>query len=888
MSVRQYLPIVYIEGIKFPCLGITISSGIGQPTSINIQLPPTSTMRPDWEIEEATEEQEDDGYICDFSAEGIQPKSTIHVFLQDKKNKEEIFLTQGVISTVAQRVSAQGLVYIITAVGGLGILNEIRTYMLDYLRGVESASGQQVAISELNKLPGLEVVQLPAQIWSTLMEKGFGVGIRDYLESAAKGSNDYLNLIWRLYRFSQRFVCVGGKEVEQNMFWDDNILETVQDKIQSILSVANGMAPVADTITQILQYARMNLINNIAPSFVNVSYPSGIETPSLMIVSEEEQSNNAVDETKEGQAFWEKVTATTDTSKKATIDKNILPDNEDTLMLSDILIMPELPLAPPPRCNVLFPTQYQGYDFSQSFYHKPTRGWCQTSASQAFVNNTSDDSPLLVLPEDIREGINEYGVHWASPEEMYRGIIYSQFNSLRPDYLLDNNDAFIKGVMKHAYERAKHSGNALSITGGALNFNPVLGLPILVLTESENHMIGTLVGISHTITTQGSHTEYSIAEPRDYKESIPESSSDLFWSSKVFDNSVIGSLLYHQILGKNYAYSLIETAEKYPTIDELTLADLPHEILTIIENSNPIWTELSEEIDLSEIKITDVLFSDMSILAHLETVDTETESIVDLLGTGGVLDVAVQEFFGDSTDTETAEEMIDNLNTLSSVLDASIDEYEDITTKKRAPDAIEKAVDALFAEYKDQGSPDQYVYNYGRRIPVGRDQLFTDFYGARGSSDRFSYVGGYSVQKNTLTPRVDDTPGTIGETTMPIFGLPSIDSTEAPDSTTGSATEEADGMENVEAGEQIIDDANDITLVKGEPISADFDIGGCFYLEKQRALIGPANTLLTLVENSIFQDITQISGAGALNIGLSLPSIVEENTGSYGGDTNGE
>lgn len=872
MSVRQYLPIVYIEGIKFPCLGITITSAMGTAVTINAQLPPTSKLRPEWDIGEATEEQKDDGYICDFSAEGLQPKSTLHVFLQDKKSKEEIFLTQGVISNVSQMLSSKGLIYVITAVGGLSVLSEIRSYMVDYLRGVESAEGQTAAIMELSATPGAEVVQTPGQVWDTLMEKGFAVGIRELLASAAKGSNDYLNLIWRLYRYSQRFVCVGGKEVEENTFWNDSMAEMVQDRVLLLLSMASNMAPIVDTIMQILQYARMNIVNNIAPSFVNVDYPSGVEIPSLMIVSEEEQENNAESEAEEGKIFWENLTSPSSVTAKATIDPNILPDSEDTLMLSDMLIMPELPLAPPPRCNVLFPTQYQGYTFSQAFYSSPTRGWCQTSLAKAFDPSPSEESSFLVLPEDVREGINEFGIHWASPEEMYRGIIYSNFDTMRPGYLLEANDVFLKGAMKHFYERMKHAGNTLSVSGGALNFNPVVGLPMLVLTESGNHVVGTLVGISHTITPNSSHTEYQILEPRDYKEALPESSSDLLWFSKAFDNSIIGSLLYHQILGKSYAYSLIETAEEYPALDGLTLADLPPEVLTMIENSNPVWGELSEEIDLSQIKITDVLFSDMSILAHLETVDTATEDIVDLLDTGDVLDFTDSSADSTSYIGEMLEEVTGGLLDVSSVIGACLSKYEEITTKKRAPDAIKNAIDALYDEYKDQGNKDEYVYNYGRRIPVGRDQLFIDFYGARGSSDRFSYVGGYSVQKNTLSPRVDDTPGAMGETTTPLFS-------DLQD-TTGFAINTETEMENIDPGEQIIDGADDITLIKGQPISADFDIGGCFYLEKQSALIGPANTLLVLVENSIFQDITQITGAGALNIGLSVQTITEENTES--------
>ena len=771
--MRQYNAVVYIEGLRFPLISATVKSSPWQGLEINVSIPAISGLQPIWEFDTtaATEEDEDGQFVA---ASGIQPGSMLHIFLIDEKSEEEMLLAEGYVQAVSRSVTSQGANFQVSARGNMTPLTEIKTYMTDFYGGLEGAYPVQYQSTFDHSQ-----VQPIGEIISTIFSEGISKGVVSLLENAATDLNDRANLTWLLYKMSNKIAVIGGKDYEER-FWDgDELVGALQDKIQELFSTNGQMSPILDAIMAMLQFCRFHLVSNIAPSFININYPEedGIK-PSLMQISEDD------------------------------INPNILPDHSDKIMLGDILIFPDLPFAPPPRCNVIFPDQYNGYTFTESFNQRPTRGWCKTTlaeAENAYATN------VAIFPEWMEDHIlTSERLRWNSPEELYRGVVFSQFTTSRPDWLLTAPD-YVEGSLKQLYERNKYVGNSINLIASGFNPNPVVGLPILILSKDKSHLVGMLQGIGHSITPSGLQTNYQISDIRDYREPVPENTSELFWSSPFFDASVVGCLIYPQILGKRYAYSLTELAKAYPLFANMNIqtvldlegassnffeglssavspfgVDIPTPEATVLGKSieelvamNPIL----ENIDLSTITVADLIAGDMSILAHLSTLE-DPSGLYNLLG----------------------------------------ENYEEFVAAKKGSDAIKRAADLLYEEYSNSGNLEAYSYNYGRRIFVGREQLFCDFYGCTKSTDMFSFSGGYSVKDNSITPPEGDA---------------------------------------VEIGTDIQD---------------DFDIAGCFVREKQAAIASAASTALSLVEETIFQDISQIMGDGALEVGVDLVEGVSEET----------
>lgn len=688
----RYRPIVYIEGVRVPVLGYSVQAAIGAPTAIKIALPPIPFFKSDWRfismdstdstsyLQEEDPSEEDTPSALErvviVDAHGVQPKSAVHIFEKDEKTGEEIFITEGRVTQTRYVSNDVTAMLEVIAEGNLSYALETQMFMTDLSRDLGITTG--FSSNRTGTATGSSVI-------NTLVDEGLADGIVKLMEQAGTGANDYLNLVWRLFRIKQHIQVINNPEAlgHFNSTRLRTMLSKRMDQIPNRQAIISLILFVLDTI-------RYFIVNTVAPSFINAQYED-------------------------------------DYSRTPSTDE-IEPDG-DELETNQILIMPSMMFAPPPRCNVIFPCQYKSFQYDEDFSKRPTRGFARKS-STATLNETASTDRLIILPEEVAQGVRDHGQYWSSPEEKYRGQIMSAFSYQRPEFLDEMGSDFVRGYMKIQYEQSKYANNALALGDCTFNIKPIIGLPTLVFCRDGNHKIAVLKGLSVEHSPERNpQVVYTFDSPRPYDEPIPKEATELWYEQEMFAQKHIGTRIFPLIIGETYAYALQE--------------DPP-------------------------------------------------------------LDPETQEALGDTSSSDSSSNTSVDLSILA-ILAASGMTDAEIEAAKEAATAIKTAADAIYSEYRNSGNLDMYAYYFGRRKPIGIKQLMSDLYGARSSSDLFSFAGGYTAETNSLNLR----------------------------------------------------DGSEIEKEIGEPIPDDMDIGGCFYLEKQNAILEAANTVLGMALSSIAMEMTQ-------------------------------
>lgn len=666
VSASKYRPILYLEGVQFPVRKLEATFSAQGQSLINAVIPGNPLLWPKLNITDADGSETDpDGHkiYAKYEMQGIQPKTIAHVFVVDESTGEEVFLTEGRLAgSPSFSMAKDGTVIHLTFIGSPSYMMEIAMYMAD--------QAKTLGISSSSDWGSRDGAATTSSIVSTLKSEGLSDGILKLLKDSGQKKNAYLNLVWRLLRLEQRIQIINNPKALG--YFNESNMAKILDKT---IGRTSSTQPISHVIMSILRLLRYITYNVPAPSFLNAKY-QGPTASSEVIAEGDEDSPEGEDEVI--------INSINDCSIS----------NGDELKMNDWIMAPEMPMAPPPRCNVIFPIEYQRVSYAPSFDQRPTRGIGRLSG-RATLSETSKDA--LVFPEELRGKLEEY-THFTSAEEKYRGIILSQFNMDRPEYFNDLDSDYVRGYLEQSFEASKWNGQcqiSQGAAGSTLNLRPVAGFSALVLLRNGQHIIAHLEAVKHSFDLeQGAWTSYVLSNARPYDAEVPVSGSALWNRHEFFDQKNIGIRIYPMILGRFF-----------DTIDQLN----------------------SEEND------------DLSILKHL--------------------------------------------------FRAGMSE-SDVEEAKSASDAVAKAVDALWDEYKEHKYPDIYAYNYGRRIPITREHLFNDFYNAQMSTDKMMIIGGYRLETNQVT---------------------------------------------VSGGEESIE--------PGQNISEDTKLSGCFVKERQECYTIPAATL---------------------------------------------
>lgn len=722
---KKYKPIVYIEGIQIPIVNMQAAFKVNEPMQMSLEIPALKQLEPIYnistdDIPEADPEVETDlEQVCVVTASGIQPYSRAQVFLKDVETSEEYLLGEGfIISVTKNKVADIGSRMQLTITGDLNYVQECQMYMADLSRSLGITQGFTSSRS---------AVASSDTIVNKLTDKGLVDGLYDLLKDAGTGANDYLNLVWRLYRYAQKFAIVNNPKALG--YFNKTRLKSILNKQ---LSNIPNKQPVISMILAVLQMVRYIMIEVPSPTFVNVSYPD-TQVPSMETDLE----------------------------------------YDDALKMNKIIFMPKLQFSPPPRCNVIFPNQYDQYTFSQVFAQDPTRGYSRISKT-ATLTGTEGDDKLIILPEDVKEGVREHGQYWSSYEEKYRGQRMCAFNYERPEFIDDFGSDYIKAFMEIEYYTYKYRGNSLQINC-SFNIDLVPGFPILILLDDGNHKIAYLDAVQHSyVPKQGMATQCTLSFVREYTAKTPTADS-LWFEQAMFGQENIGYHIYPTLLGQKYCYTILDDEQYY--IDDLYMSA-----------------------------------ADARAAGYIIDESIEDDAIVD------ISELPREDDEGEGEE-EPEEINTDEDMSILRVLNVKGKTTAEIKEIKKSPEAIRNATDIIFAEYNASGNKEKYAYNFGRRIPIGIRQCMEQFYKATGSSDKFTFAGGYTLQTNSLN---------------------------------------------------LVDEDNEYVDKIGEPIPEDADIAGCFYREKQEAILMPINILWSLVTDHI-ADSGYIEG----DENLIQPPIIE-------------
>ncbi len=228
--------------------------------------------------------------------------------------------------------------------------------------------------------------------------------------------------------------------------------------------------------------------------------------------------------------------------------------------IGSFLFKPDSFMLPPPRCNVLYPDQYNNFGYTRNFFHEVSRldfrpgplasdiaggsgvpriyqkGYHAPAAYSEFLGSDKDTSDVKGKSfenagvsgtfgdkiEDLKTASTLKEFNFMSYEEVLKGIFGDQGNMMTSAQLLSKDSGigeqgvFFQKAADFMFSKKRYASRVTS-TSGPLNLSPVPGFPMLIIdnSEAEQHVVGQLEGISHSFTANGGgFTSYEISYGR--------------------------------------------------------------------------------------------------------------------------------------------------------------------------------------------------------------------------------------------------------------------------------------------------------------------------------------------------------------------------------------
>jgi len=517
LIAKRQKPIVYVEGVRIPARRVVCDFATNGKALFQITLPPD----PRWSSK--TIIQAADGSAVDeesglpiratYELAGLQPKTIFHIFVSDEATGETTFLGEARLKHFELVTSQDGTSPTIVAVGSAYFMQEVAMYMVETSRGLEMSGedwGSRAGTTQTSS------------VVSKLKSEGLAKGILALLKDAGLNSNQACNLTWKLLNLDHRIVVQDNSKAMG--YFDQTKLGTMLDKA---IGATSSREPIASIIMYVMDLIRYITLNVPAPSFINAQY-SNLESADATAVNELTMSIPV------GTGSLE-------------------ISNTEDLILNDLVFMPQIPFAPPPRCNVIFPSQYDTMTLADAPDNRPTRGIGRIAGSG--VLSESYNANAIYMPEDFRAGLQAHGKQYVTPEECYRGVIMGALSYNRPEYIKDMGSDYVKAYTTQSYIAQMAASRMISVGGGSkgcpLNLKPVPGFPVAVLARNGLHCLGYLESIRHVLDIDaGCYTFYSsITHARPYTDPTPDYAGDL-WFDDMYKPENIGAYVYPSLLGR--------------------------------------------------------------------------------------------------------------------------------------------------------------------------------------------------------------------------------------------------------------------------------------------------------------------------------------------------
>ena len=518
LIAKRQRPIVYMEGVRIPVRRVTCDFAVDGKSVFQIVLPPD----PRWKSKtiitstdgSAIDEESGLPIRATYELSGMQPKTIFHIFVEDEALRETAFVGEARLRSFRLVSSKEGTYPMIVAVGSGYFMQEVATYMVETSRGLEMTSeswGSRRGTTQTSS------------VVSKLKELGLAQGILELLKDAGLNSNQACNLTWKLLNLDHRIIVQNNSKAMG--YFDETKLGTLLDKT---VGASSSRQPISAIILHVMNLIRYLTVNIPAPTFVNAKY-SDIDAVDVETLPTEL------------------------TSPVAGGVGTLSFENAEDLIMNDMVFMPQMPFAPPPRCNVVLPNQYDTLDLTDVPDARPTRGIGRIGGSGTL--SETYNSNAIYFPEDFRAGLQAHGKQYATPEECYRGIIMSALSYNQPEYIKDMGSDYVKAYSAQSYLAQVASSRALLVGGGAagcpLNLKAVPGFSIAVLARNGNHYIGFLESMRHVLDVDsGCFTFYSnISNARPYDDPTPDYAGDL-WFDDMYKPENIGVYVYPGLLGR--------------------------------------------------------------------------------------------------------------------------------------------------------------------------------------------------------------------------------------------------------------------------------------------------------------------------------------------------
>ena len=560
--------VCYLAGVRFPVMGGACSAtmGTGMKISLMIRYDP-ELWRPSSKATKAEEGQTHSNglpVLYDVELRGVQKNTVVTVFAINESDKEEMLMAQGRLVTAKRVFSGEKSIIQLEAAGTGYFMDDITNQMssLQASLQVKTDWENQLGVSSVS------------DVVNTIKSKGIAVGTMELLDKIGNNTDVASNLTWRLHRLFHRLSFLDNPKAL------GSFNETrMGDLLDEVLGEMKADAPISAVLQKVHSVVNYQRSSNLCPSFLNALYSDESGSPASL-----NDCTIAVDEE----------STYVDYNESEASGKFHLKTNE-------VVYIPNIFLSPPPRCNVLFPSQYESFEETINFNKRSSRGIVNVTGEGTLTDGADKDA--LVMPDSVREGIADKGKYYIDPLERIEGINWSTFASSRPEAADELGSDFMTGLMKTIYSHLLFVGNGVQVQTKVFNPKPVIGLPFLTLCSDGNHTISLLLGMTHNIYPNDIQTTHQLGATRAYDEIVPSDPANLWYEHDMYSQDNIGAYIYPRLVGPYYEYDLAQLTSNEQNPDRSILVHLFQQqqaAVTTSESSEETDTDAPTAVEIAE------------------------------------------------------------------------------------------------------------------------------------------------------------------------------------------------------------------------------------------------------------------------------------------------
>lgn len=362
-----HFPRAYIEGIRFPVMGGSVSTIMGKGSVILIKVRYDKELWNSFlevsKVQNGTIHENGLEIVFDVQMHGLQKNTVVTLFAVEADTGEEILISQGRVVRISKQQSIDGSIIQVEAAGAGYFMEEITSQMMTLRKSLQVKNDweSQLGVSSVS-----EIVNI-------LEADGLAEGSLKLLDRAGNKTDIGTNLLWRLHRLFHRFSVLDNPKA-LGSFNVGRMSEILDDA----LGEQKADAPLSSIIMKALELVNYSKVCNLCPSYLNATYSSESGAPGTL-----NDCSISVDQE----------------SKHVDYREGIASDQYH-FKTNEVIFMPNLFLAPPPRCNVIFPSQYEGIGEVQDFTKRATRGIVNVTGEGTISVGSENDA--LIMPESVR------------------------------------------------------------------------------------------------------------------------------------------------------------------------------------------------------------------------------------------------------------------------------------------------------------------------------------------------------------------------------------------------------------------------------------------------------------------------------------------------------